>query len=129
MMIIAIGLLFFSQFFIYQKAGSLWTHTYLDSQGTFRSLMKNNGDLTGWQLHSYAPLAFLALGALFFTGLYRKFAWKRTLYWAALPLSFFCLSGQQRATGGGQLGTISFLLLCFAIFLAHREAGSPIAAS
>ncbi|HWA97997.1 MAG TPA: hypothetical protein VG713_05870 [Pirellulales bacterium] len=100
-MVVAIGLLFVSQFFTYHEysgTGTLSVDADWNTYGTYWPDLEPVG--TGWQIHPQAWIVIPALAIVYFTAFCERAWWRRWGYLASVFLVMICLAhGQQWVTG------------------------------
>lgn len=104
-MLVAIGVLFVSQFFEYRDntGWGMLTHTTDTTRYTGYVYSFGPSAGTGWQLHPFAPLLILALAAVYLSGLQQGAWWRRWGYWLSCGLVLVAEmpSAALRTLGGG----------------------------
>lgn len=105
----AIVLLFCSQFFPYMRQSSAGLSTH-DLDFVIQIALHELGQktITGWELHSWAPLTLMFLAAFYGSTLCESRHWLRFGYWLTLILFVVAMAGSMRPNlQGASMGLVS----------------------
>lgn len=125
-MIVAVFILFVSEWYPYETSQSTmyvdgsYNEHYSDAPDRYRQTTDHETD--GWQFNRWSVALVPLLFALFCTSLYKRPGFTRWLYWAGLLGVVLCIGiPPPLSTIGGLIGTLAFVVACYAAYLHSQN--------